>query len=127
MPTATIDLITENRSTGEFVLILVEDGPWPEHDSDWNVCLSRIQSRIYDAIDIAVDGHLVEKYPDAKGKTIRIQIDSPARTPDRLKELVFKLRSVISTEGNEYHSAIKKSQYVSDLYIVMGHEVTPYN
>jgi hypothetical protein len=73
MPSATIDLITETHETGEFALILVEDGPWPIKGPDWKECLSRIQNRIYDAIDIAIDGHLAARYPDSKGRRVRVQ------------------------------------------------------
>jgi len=127
MHTAIINLVTENPSTGEFALILVEDGPWPEANSDWSDCLSRIQNRLYDAIDIAVDGHLAAKYPNAFGKKARIQIDSPNGVPDRVSNLISTLRTAILTEGDEYYSAIKKSPYISAFRIVMGHEVNPHN
>lgn len=65
--------------------------PQPSTNSDWNACLARIQNRIYDAIDVAVDGHLVVKYPDAKGKKVRVQIDSPSGAPDRLIRLISRL------------------------------------
>lgn len=122
MPSATIDLITETPETGEFALILVEDGPWPNKDSDWKECLSRIQRRIYDALDVAIDGHLAAKYPDAKGRSVRVQIDSPSGLPSALAELVAKLREHLEGE-NEYNSAIKQSKFIRNLRIVTGHEM----
>ena len=127
MTTAKIDLITENHTTGEFVLIIVEDGPWPVTNSDWTECLSRIQTRIYDAMDIAIDCHLAMKYPDAKGKKVRIPLDSPSGAPHRLIQLVSKLRELIVTDTNNYSLAIKKSPHISGLSITLGHEINPFN
>ena len=123
MSSATIDIITKTPESGEFALILVEDGPWPDGNSDWSNCLSRIQNRIYDAIDIAIDGHLAAKYPDAKGRSVRIQIDSPHGVPKQLMQLISNLRNLFEQKENEYHKAIKQSQFIQGLRVVTGHEV----
>jgi hypothetical protein len=122
MPTAKIDLITETPDTGEFALILVEDGPWPSEETGWRECLSRIQHRIYDAIDIAVDGHLAAKYPESKGRSVRVQIDSPSGLPPSLEKLVVNMREHIEADA-DYSSAVKKSQFIDGLRIVTGHEM----
>lgn len=122
MASATIDLITETPETGEFALILVEDGPWPEDDADWNQCLSRIQSRIYDAVDVAIDGHLAAKYPDSKGRAVRVQIDSPNGLPFALSKLVAKMKAHFETNG-EYSNAIRQSPFFRGLRITTGHEM----
>lgn len=119
---AAINLITETPGTGEFALILVEDGPWPNKDADWKECLSRIQNRIYDAIDIAIDGHLAAKYPDSKGKSVRIQIDSPSGLPPALAKLVARMKEHIEKDA-EYSGAIKQSRFVQSLRISTGHEM----
>lgn len=123
MSATSIDLITESPSTGEFALILVEDGPWPGENSDWEDCLSRIQNRIYDAMDVAIDGHLIAKYPDAQGKEVRVQIDSPHGVPKRLMELITNLRNQLNQGENEYSKAIKQSKFIQSLRIVTGHEM----
>ena len=51
----TVDLITEDVASDEWVLYLVEDGPWPEPDSNWHACLQAIQDRILSAADAAID------------------------------------------------------------------------
>ena len=122
MASATIDLITETSETGEFALILVEDGPWPEDDTEWTRCLSRIQSRIYDAVDVAIDGHLAAKYPDSKGRAVRVQIDSPNGLPSALAKLVAKMKAHFETDG-EYSNAIRQSPFFQGLRITTGHEM----
>jgi hypothetical protein len=127
MPSVTIDLITQDQASGEFVLILVEDGPWPGQDCGWKECLSRIQGRVFDAIDVAVDGHLAAKYPDSLGKKVRVQLDSPSGSPQRVAELVRKIRRHLTEDGGQYRTAIDKSQFIAGLSVAMGHERNPFN
>src|SRR5258707_14932136 len=105
MPSVKIDLVTQDHDADEFVLILVEDGPWPVESAHWGERLSRIQTRIFEAIDVAVDGHLAAKYPDSKGKIVRVQIDSPGGAPPRLMDLVSKIKERLAERGSTYHSA----------------------
>ena len=69
--TVTIDLITR-RPDGAYVLVLIEEGDWVSEGVDSN--LRRLQGRLYAAVDVAVDGHLVSKYPDAKGHPVIIRL-----------------------------------------------------
>ena len=69
----TIDLVTERPSDGAFILVLVEEGPWA--DDDVPAQLRRIQERLYDCVDAAVDGHLAQRYPDSRGKPAVIRLD----------------------------------------------------
>jgi hypothetical protein len=75
----TIDLITK-RPDGAVVLVLVEQGPW---DSCEIVAqLRRVQDRLYDCVDAAIDGHLAVKYPDSQGRPVVIRLDC-YDTPDQ--------------------------------------------
>jgi hypothetical protein len=69
----TIDLVTDRPTDGAFILVLVEEGPWDPDETD--VQLRRIQDRLYDCVDAAVDGHLAGKYPDSRGKPVVIRLD----------------------------------------------------
>jgi hypothetical protein len=40
-----IDLITEDSPNEEYVLYLVEDGPWPTKELDWKPTLKSIQDQ----------------------------------------------------------------------------------
>ena len=123
MASTTIDIISVNPTTGEYILILVEDGPWPDELSHLGECLTRIQNRIYDSIDIAIDGHLAAKYPDAKGKPVRVQVDSPHGAPQQLRRLIVELRTFLNQKNGEYDIAINKSIFVTDVRLVMGDEI----
>src|ERR1041385_3038487 len=103
-----IDLISYDPANDEFVLYLVEDGPWPENHAAWKTCLLRIQNRVFDAIDVAVDGNLASRYPDSLGKRIRVQVDSPQGVPRELSDLISKVREHIEKDI-VYKAAIAQS------------------
>lgn len=120
----SVNLIAEDTKTGEFVLYLLEDGPWPEAaEDDWSDCLSRIQGHILDAFDAAVDGGLAKKYPESVGAMIRIQIDSPSGLPDQLDALVSRVEEFVHQTDNEYGQGIANSPFIGGLRIVTGHSL----
>src|SRR4051812_28130692 len=119
---ARIDLISYDPKHDEFVLYLVEDGPWPQDASAWKMCLSRIQSRVFDAIDTALDGHLASRYPDSCGKKVRVQVDSPQTLPLQLSDLISKIREYVGKD-NVYRAATARSPYIKGLRITTGHEM----
>src|SRR5215831_12893575 len=122
MGRATIDTITYDPTHDEYVLYLVEDGPWPRDDNSWNETLAQIQNRVFDAIEVAIDGHLQKQYPESLGKSVRIQIDSPSGVPALLRDLILKIRSHVKSI-DEYRNAIALSQYARSLRIVTGEEM----
>jgi hypothetical protein len=69
-----IDLVTENPQTGIFSLVLVEVGPWESGTAAQQ--LRRLQERLYDCIDAAVDGQVAGRFPASRGRPIRIQLDT---------------------------------------------------
>ncbi|MEN6505041.1 MAG: hypothetical protein ABFD92_10905 [Planctomycetaceae bacterium] len=117
-----LDLITLDDANGEIVLYLVEDGPWPDDEREVSACASRIQERIFGALDVAVDGHLAKKYPEMKSDRIRIQVDSPHGAPTWLSELIDQIGRCFE-QNQECRDAIKNSPYVRALRIVTGHQM----
>jgi hypothetical protein len=53
-------------------LILVEDGPWDDAIDDR---LRRVQDRLYDCLDVLLDGGFSDRYPRAKGKDFIVRVD----------------------------------------------------
>src|SRR5262245_50880225 len=91
----TIDLVTERPSDGAFILVLVEEGPWGPDEAEGQ--LGRIQDRLYDCVDAAVDGHLARKYPDSRGKPVVIRLDC-YDTPDRpVRDFMKRFAEAIAT------------------------------
>ena len=72
-----IDLITSDSTTGEVVLVILEQRPWgtsPQQLAEHDEKLNRYMVYI-------LDGHLARQYPQYVGKPVRIQLDC-ASTPD---------------------------------------------
>jgi hypothetical protein len=120
--TLAVDTITFDPRSKEFVLYLIEDGPWPGDPLALDEELSRIQGRVFDAFDVVVDGGLSEKLPESRGESVRIQIDSPSGEPAELAELISRLNDFI-TSNSEYARAVTESQHVSAVRIVSGHQL----
>jgi hypothetical protein len=118
----TIDIITHDPNTDEFVLYLVEDGPWPESSKTWDEILSVIQERVLSAADVAIDGYLADKQPDSRGKRVRIQVDSPNGCPEQLQVLVSAIDDFLATDQS-YSSAVRKSNHISGLRVVTGKQL----
>jgi hypothetical protein len=116
MPTITFDLVTDDPKNDEFVVYLVEGGPW---NDALNERLRRLQGRLYDAFDAVVDGALASEYPESKGRRIRIQIDCHKSPPETVLNLVRKFANFIHN-SDEYQNAIKKSSFVEDVRVVNG-------
>jgi hypothetical protein len=108
----TIHTITYDPTHDEYVLYLVEDGPWPSDDNSWAETLAQIQDRIFGAIEVAIDGRLQEQYPDSSDKSVRIQVDSPSGIPAFLIDFVATIRNHIKSD-DECRTAIASSQYAS--------------
>ena len=117
---ATADMVTHDPKTDELVLYLIEDGPWPESDSDYGGVLKSIQDKILDLVDASIDGGIAAIYPESVGKQIRIQVDSPKGCPQQLDNLIRNLGKYLVT-SEEYGSALKNSAFLTGLRVVSGH------
>jgi hypothetical protein len=121
-PGVTIDLVTHDPATDEYVLYLVEDGPWPVREAEWKPHLKAIQDRILSAIDIAIDGQLANRYPDSVRKGIRVQIDSPHGCPEPLEKLIAAIKGFLRTDPS-YLEAITGSSFFRGLRVITGKQL----
>jgi hypothetical protein len=118
----TISHVTHDPATDEWVLYLVEDGPWPTSEKDWPHTLRRIQKRVYDAIDVVVDGQLAKRFPDSLKKAVRVQIDSPSGIPSPLAGLIVRFQQALRSD-EEVGLRSRASEFIDGLRIVSGHEM----
>lgn len=119
MANITFDLITDDPKNDEFVVYLVEDGPW---SNDLHERLKNLQGRLYNAFDAVVDGALASKYPESKSRRVRIQVDCHNAPPRAVLDFVKKFGAFIS-HSDEYQKAIKESSFVTDIYVVNGSDL----
>jgi hypothetical protein len=115
MKKVTIDVVTEDPATQEWALYLVEDGPWEANQLEGR--LRSLQERIYQAVDVALDGHLANKYPGSRGKKVRIQVDFYDEPPRKVAMVVRAIAEFIR-KSPEYRKDIKSSEYIRAIRIV---------
>jgi len=116
----TIDYITHNPDKTEFALYLVEGGDW----SNLSDRLQVLQNRIYNAVDITLDGQLASGYPDSRGKKVRIDVVAKGdiSPPKEVKRLVDRLNEIVNTE-DDYVGDIEGANFLSSLSIVYTEEI----
>lgn len=111
----TIDFFTLDTDASEFVMHVVEQGPW--HETALQERLKGIQARVYGAADVALDGHLARAHPQSQGLPVRIQVDLRDNPPMAVERLVHQLADHITTNA-EYRRDIESSLYIGGLRIV---------
>ena len=119
MSLLTIDLVTDDHINNEFVLCLVETGPWAEPIENR---LKKLQDRLYDSFDAIVDGHVASKFPQSKGRKIRLQVDSHDAAPVSVLEFVRKFTDHLKNDA-ESQQAIRSSPFVESLRVVNGADI----
>jgi hypothetical protein len=117
-----VDMVTFDPNNDEYVLYLIEDGPWPTNDLEWKNLLIKIQAQIFNCFDVAVDGELTKQFPESIGRDIRIEIDSPHGVPVPLKNLVSKINEFINS-NHDYAESILNSKFVKSVRVVTGEEM----
>jgi len=95
-----VNLISRRPVDEAYVLVLVEDGPWPE--SKVLDSLQKVQSRLMQTVDAVVDGSFARQFPESRGKHFVIRLNSYNIENEEL-DLLF----------TRFTSWIKKSEKLS--------------
>jgi hypothetical protein len=111
-----IDFITQDPNQNEFVLYLVEEGPWSDSIDDR---MKEIQERIYGAVDAILDGVVANKYPESRGKKIRIQVDGHDNPPSKVSNLAEHLNLFVQN-SDEYQNDLKEKGFAENIRIVFN-------
>jgi hypothetical protein len=76
-----VDLIAEDDSGGEVVLVMLEERPWGAHPEQ----LRQLEAKFNSYLEYVLGGHLAEQYPQYAGRPVRFQLDCAAnpRPEDR--------------------------------------------
>lgn len=108
--TVVVDVIAKGTSSDEWLMVLVEEGPWPTVETR----LRAIQERLYGCIDAAIDGQLAGEFPETYGKRVVIQLDC-YDAPEHDVSDFFDRFSKGALATNDYRHALAGSSYVSDI------------
>ena len=66
-----IDIVADDATTGEAVLIMLEPRPWDGSERR----LFQLQEKINAYLSFALDGEMAEAYPGLMGRPLRLQVD----------------------------------------------------
>lgn len=107
----TVDFVAKGESDEVWQMILVEEGPWA---APYEPKLRELQDRLYGCIDAAIDGGLAAKFPQTRGRRIRIRVDG-YNLPREEAQAFFDNFSKNVLRLPEYEKALSKSDYVSGI------------
>jgi hypothetical protein len=107
-----VDFVARGEVPGEWRMVLVEEGPWPAPAVDGE--LRRLQTRIYDCVDAALDGQMADKFPESRGKRIVIQLDG-YRLPANEVQSFFEHFSQGALCSSEYQAALNNNPFTQDI------------
>ena len=112
MGKVTIDLITRNPAHGGWSMVLVEEGPWPQEQIATN--LRRLQERLYNCVDAALDGKLAKQFPESSGKPIVIRLDAYNVPEQEVKEFFGHFAHAVP-QSPDYAAALASSNIVPSI------------
>jgi hypothetical protein len=82
--TSVIDVIAEDKRTGEVVLVMNESKPWDGTDER----LLALQERFNTYVSFLLDGEMAEAHPEFAGKRTRIELRCAHMPDTRALELL---------------------------------------
>lgn len=110
-----VDFIARGEAPDEWLMVLVENGPWTE---PIEVELSRLQNRLYDCMDAAIDGQLASKFPESNGKRITIRIDGYMLPVPEIQSFFKRFTEGVIWQGG-YAADIEKSPFVASIEFLL--------
>ncbi len=90
-----IDLITRDEARGEVVLAMIEERPWDTHPEQ----LEQLNDKLDSYLSYALDGHLVEQYPQYAGYPVQLRLDCVSEPRGTTVDLLKAARQVAAQYG----------------------------
>jgi hypothetical protein len=90
--TGVIDVIAEDKKTGEVVLVMNEPNEWDGSDEQ----LLALQERFNAYVSFLLDGEMAESHPELAGKPVRIELRCAHMPDTRALELVGHIHDQVA-------------------------------
>ena len=101
--TGVIDLIGEDKKTGDVVLVMNESQPWDGTDEQ----LLAVQERFNAYVSFLLDGEMAEAHPELVGRPTRIELRC-AHMPDaRAVELLGQIHDQLAFQEIRLEVVVK--------------------
>lgn len=90
-----IDLVTHDPATDEIVVIMIEDRTWSVDPEQVDQLLRKINTYLH----FIEDGDLVEHFPQAAGKPVRMQLDCNEAPTGEAEQLIEEAQQLLLSRG----------------------------
>ncbi|MEI8342636.1 MAG: DUF6572 domain-containing protein [Verrucomicrobiota bacterium] len=97
-----IDLIAHDPATDEVALVMTEPRPWFGSDAQ----LFQFQEKLNTYLSFALDGEMLEAYPQFEGKKVRLQLECQAKPDPRTQEFISVVQRQISFQEIKFEVKI---------------------
>ena len=90
-----VDLITPDESTGEVVLVMLEERPWnsvPDH-------MRQVEAKFNAYLEYVLGGHFVKQYPQYEGVNVCFRIDCVENPPAKDNAFFNAMSNFAAGEG----------------------------
>jgi hypothetical protein len=87
-----LDLVFHDPTRDEFVLIMVHSGEWDGSADEESSLRQKLNSYAY----FVLEGRLIQHFPEAEGKNVRLQIDGTSTPPNNIASLIQQANNRLS-------------------------------
>jgi hypothetical protein len=112
MGKVTVNFVAQSKDKSRWLMVLVEQGPWRADEVE--VQLRRVQDRLYNCIEAAIDGKLAEQFPASHGEPVTIQVDF-YDVPEQPVRAFFERFSERALQQPSYGQALEASEFVESI------------
>lgn len=109
MSHVTVDFVSHSRDRTGWSLVLVEQGPWPEHEVAPR--LRALQDRLYGCIDALIEGEVAKQFPTSLGQGVEISVDGYCLPEEDVRSF-FQSFSEGVLKIPDYAAALARQSYV---------------
>lgn len=99
-----LDLVTHDPASDRVILVMIETRKWDGGESQ----LFQVQEKINSYLSFALDGEMVETYPQFAGKRVGLQLDCPEYPTEPVVEFLEKIHRELEVEGIEFTLRVKE-------------------
>lgn len=92
-----VDIISIDAKADECILIIADHLPWGDGEH-----LLLLQSKINTYLAFLESGEILEEYPAAKGKRLRIRVECLYEPDETANEFLVSVRKIIRGAGFEF-------------------------
>lgn len=101
-----IDVIAQDATTGEVVLIMKEPADWDSSDEQ----LLALQERFNAYVSFLLDGEMASEHPELAGKSARIEVRCTHMPDSRALELLGLIHDQLAFQDIKLEVVIKNSE-----------------